>query len=245
LVHLLKKIPLENILIFTKSVKSAHLLSEFLNIYNSSSNISKAISSDVSHTHRKQILHDFSQSNIRILVVSDIYSRGMDFGHVSTVINYDVPSRIKTYVHRSGRTARAGNTGDVYTLLEKKQVKFFRKEIVAKCGRVLAVEKVNVLDADLEMYSDTCQDTLMKLRSKAKGIKQELNINVFDEDEEESEDVDDDMQVDQDQDVDMTEHEIIDNEKTTDLVVGEKPRVERTTTKDKKYTGPNPLEGLL
>ncbi len=56
------------------------------------------------------------------IVCSDVMARGMDIEDVRTVINYDVPVYIKTYIHRVGRTARAGREGAAYTLLQSKEV---------------------------------------------------------------------------------------------------------------------------
>jgi ATP-dependent RNA helicase DDX5/DBP2 len=55
-----------------------------------------------------------------ILVATDVASRGLDVKDVQTVINYDMPFQIEDYVHRIGRTARAGSTGTAYSLFTKK-----------------------------------------------------------------------------------------------------------------------------
>ena len=56
------------------------------------------------------------------LVCSDLISRGIDISHVSHVINYDAPVDMRKYVHRVGRTARAGRQGDAWTLVENQEV---------------------------------------------------------------------------------------------------------------------------
>jgi ATP-dependent RNA helicase DDX51/DBP6 len=56
------------------------------------------------------------------LVCSDLISRGIDISHVSHVVSYDVPVDIRKYVHRVGRTARAGRAGDAWTLVEEQEV---------------------------------------------------------------------------------------------------------------------------
>lgn len=58
-------------------------------------------------------------------MASDNMTRGMDFPRVHTVINYDLPAHIRTYVHRAGRTARAGSTGSVYTILRSEHLGAF------------------------------------------------------------------------------------------------------------------------
>ncbi len=57
------------------------------------------------------------------LVCSDLISRGIDISHVSHVVSYDAPIDIRKYVHRAGRTARAGRTGDAWTLVEEQEVR--------------------------------------------------------------------------------------------------------------------------
>ena len=59
------------------------------------------------------------------LICSDLISRGIDITHVSHVVNYDVPVDMRKYVHRVGRTARAGRAGDAWTLVEEQEVCFF------------------------------------------------------------------------------------------------------------------------
>lgn len=56
------------------------------------------------------------------LICSDLISRGIDISHVSHVVSYDTPVDIRKYVHRVGRTARAGRDGDAWTLVEEQEV---------------------------------------------------------------------------------------------------------------------------
>ncbi|KAF9623715.1 hypothetical protein IFM89_004095 [Coptis chinensis] len=76
---------------------------------------------------RSKTLKEFRDGDIQVLVASDAMIRGMDVEGVRTLINYDVPAYIKTYVHRAGRTARAGQAGRCFTLLRKHEVKRFKK----------------------------------------------------------------------------------------------------------------------
>ena len=62
------------------------------------------------------------------LVCSDLISRGIDISHVSHVVSYDAPVDMRKYVHRVGRTARAGRTGDAWTLVEEQEVCIFRSD---------------------------------------------------------------------------------------------------------------------
>ncbi|KAL7517199.1 hypothetical protein ACHAWF_000113, partial [Thalassiosira exigua] len=88
-------------------------------------------SSSISAKQRAAILRrcrsSESQKKISVLVCSDGMSRGMDLPSVSAVINYDVPAFAKTYIHRCGRTARAGREGKAISVLKGGQVGKFRK----------------------------------------------------------------------------------------------------------------------
>ena len=83
------------------------------------------IHSDLDQNIREQVLAAFVNGRVRILVATDILSRGIHIDNIDLVINYDVPNDGEDYVHRIGRTARAENEGTAYTLInEKEQNKF-------------------------------------------------------------------------------------------------------------------------
>ena len=71
----------------------------------------EVIHSDKTQGARQKALDDFKCGKIRVLVASDIASRGLDVDDISHVINYDIPDEAETYVHRIGRTGRAGQAG--------------------------------------------------------------------------------------------------------------------------------------
>ena len=77
----------------------------------------QAIHGNKSQSQRERVLADFRAGKIRILVATDIAARGIDVDGISHVINYDLPNEPETYVHRIGRTARAGATGIAISLL--------------------------------------------------------------------------------------------------------------------------------
>lgn len=77
-------------------------------------------SSRLSAPQRAANLRAFAAGDAQVLVCSDAMTRGMDVPDVANVINYDAPVYVKTYVHRAGRTARAGRSGQVVTLLRDK-----------------------------------------------------------------------------------------------------------------------------
>lgn len=72
---------------------------------------------NLSQAKREQVVEDFRQGDIRFLVATDIAARGLDIEHVTHVVNYDMPLDVESYVHRIGRTARAGEQGLAVTLV--------------------------------------------------------------------------------------------------------------------------------
>lgn len=89
----------------------------------------RSIHSDLEQAEREEVLRDFRSKNLKILVATDILSRGIDIEDIGLVINYDVPSDAADYIHRIGRTARAASTGVALTLInEFDQQKFSQIE---------------------------------------------------------------------------------------------------------------------
>jgi superfamily II DNA/RNA helicase len=87
------------------------------------------IHSDLDQDKREQVLLDFRNKKLKILVATDILSRGIDIEDIDLVINYDVPNDGEDYIHRIGRTARAASEGTAYTFVtEKEQQKFAQIE---------------------------------------------------------------------------------------------------------------------
>jgi len=74
------------------------------------------LTGDLRQSARKKVLQDFSEGRLRFLVASDVASRGLHIEDVTHIINYDVPQDPEDYVHRIGRTARAGKRGKAFTL---------------------------------------------------------------------------------------------------------------------------------
>jgi superfamily II DNA/RNA helicase len=84
-----------------------------------------AIHSDLTQTDRENVLNQFKNKKIPVLVATDVLSRGIDIDNINLVINYDVPGDAEDYIHRIGRTARAENTGEALTFIsESEQIKF-------------------------------------------------------------------------------------------------------------------------
>ena len=86
-----------------------------------------AISSDLKQTDREEVLGKFRAHQIRVLVATDVMSRGIDIKDINLVINYDAPQDAEDYVHRVGRTARAETTGIALTLVNRDDMHKLKK----------------------------------------------------------------------------------------------------------------------
>lgn len=104
----------ERVLVFTRTRRGAERISHILKARNHSVN---RIHADRSQGQRETALREFRNGNARVLVATDIAARGLDVDSVSHVINYDVPAAPEDYVHRVGRTGRAGNQGKAITIV--------------------------------------------------------------------------------------------------------------------------------
>jgi len=88
-----------------------------------------AIHGDKSQNERDSTLESFKRSEVRILVATDVASRGLDVRDITVVINYDMPKLIEDYIHRIGRTGRAGAFGDSYSFMTEDDRKLVRELI--------------------------------------------------------------------------------------------------------------------
>ena len=114
LAQLLKQEPVDRALIFTRTKHGADKVVKTLEKAGISAN---AIHGNKSQNHRERVLAAFRTGEIRTLVATDIAARGIDVDGISHVVNFDLPNIPETYVHRIGRTARAGAEGVAISLI--------------------------------------------------------------------------------------------------------------------------------
>lgn len=108
LLHILQNKSIQTALVFTRTKHGADKVTRILNRYDVKS---EAIHGNKSQNARQKALNNFKSRITRVLVASDIAARGIDIDDLSCVINFDVPNIPETYVHRIGRTGRAGADG--------------------------------------------------------------------------------------------------------------------------------------
>ena len=127
--HLLRNTIKGSILIFRRTKFGVEKLEQTLlkNGYKVDS-----LHGDKSQNLRQEALNNFKSNKVNILIATDVAARGIDINNLDTVINFDLPNVPETYVHRIGRTARAGNTGASYSFCsadEKSYVKTIQQLI--------------------------------------------------------------------------------------------------------------------
>ena len=113
---------LSYVLIFASSIKNVRGIKKILNKFGMRT---AEMHSGLSQEQRENTIRDFKNKKIKILVATDILSRGIDIKDIELVINYEVPHDTEDYIHRIGRTARAERTGEAITLINQKQVQNF------------------------------------------------------------------------------------------------------------------------
>lgn len=137
------------VLIFTKSSESASRLSRLLSLIHPglANRVGTLTRPSKSSTSRKT-LTAFRRGKVSVIVATDRASRGLDLPALGHVVNYDVPSSLTTYVHRIGRTARAGNEGSAWTLVAHREGRWFSNEIAREGHNSITrpgkVRKVNL-----------------------------------------------------------------------------------------------------
>ena len=131
---MLKKESDQSVLVFSRTKHGADNISRTLK---KAGIQSEAIHGNKSQGQRQRALSDFKSGKIKVMVATDIAARGIDIHELNLVINYDLPDVAETYVHRIGRTGRAGHTGRALTFCTSDE-QVMVKDIQKLTGRKLA-----------------------------------------------------------------------------------------------------------
>lgn len=121
--HVLNTGDVEHALVFTRTKRGADRVAKELN---KNGIASEAIHGNKSQGARERALKGFKNRKIRVLVATDIASRGIDVDKLSHVINYEIPEQAETYVHRIGRTGRAGSSGIALSFCAKDELSYMK-----------------------------------------------------------------------------------------------------------------------
>ncbi|KAK7481852.1 hypothetical protein BaRGS_00026878 [Batillaria attramentaria] len=158
--HFLHNLKFRQVLCFTNSVESTHRLYLLAKLFGGIKVCE--FSSRQQGERRKKIIRQFANGKVDLLVCSDAMARGMDVENVKCVISYDNPPYIKTYIHRVGRTARAGKAGTSISLLEKKEI-FHFKQMMRDAGKWPRIREMKVGRQALRPLVEPFQAALRQL----------------------------------------------------------------------------------
>jgi ATP-dependent RNA helicase DDX51/DBP6 len=192
LFHLLEELIYkgQRTLVFVSSVESTHRLCTLMKIIeekfdpikrppnytkNTSKNSIEAsvfaeYSSRLTRSKRSIVLQQFreAKSSINVLICSDAMARGLDIDLVDNVINYDLPMRPETYIHRVGRAARAGRSGSSYTFLKPTQMQAYKK----------LIEEIKLSNKlEYEIDSERLENAIPKYSRALKALKDRLEYD--------------------------------------------------------------------
>jgi len=153
LMHFLNSKEGERGIIFCKTKAAVNKLAKNLAINRFSSG---AIHGSLTQPIRDRIMGQFREGHINILVATDLAARGIDVQEISYVVNYHLPDTFETYVHRSGRTARAGAKGLSLTVLQKEEVgeiPLFEKELGIKFNLINKPNAVSIEENNAVLWA--------------------------------------------------------------------------------------------
>ncbi len=162
LAQLIKDGAWERALVFTRTKHGANRLVTYLE---KSGIDAAAIHGNKSQTARTRALSEFKDGKVRILVATDIAARGLDIDHLPYVVNFDLPNVAEDYVHRIGRTGRAGCSGMAISLVSADEQKLLRP-IERLLGKKITVE---VIDGFEQNLADKDEETFVNFNRRGRG----------------------------------------------------------------------------
>ncbi|HEY1018316.1 MAG TPA: DEAD/DEAH box helicase [Sediminibacterium sp.] len=156
LIHLLKDAGIKSALVFTRTKHGADKVVKELNRVGIGA---EAIHGNKSQNARQRALGNFKSGETRVLVATDIAARGIDVDNLSHVINFELPNVPETYVHRIGRTGRAGASGIAYSFCDQEEKEFLRdiQKLITNTVPVVTEHPYAMSDTSLSTYKSLPQ----------------------------------------------------------------------------------------
>lgn len=173
LVHLLNKNNLKQVLVFTRTKHGANKLSEALI---KDKITSAAIHGNKSQGARTKALDDFKSGKVRVLVATDIAARGIDIDQLPHVINFELPNVPEDYVHRIGRTGRAGNKGEAISLVcvDEHEYLFGIEKLIKQKINKIAIDGFKV---DPNIKAESISNSKNKNNSQSRATKNKVSTS--------------------------------------------------------------------
>merc|ERR1712029_1329948 len=172
LVHLINEMAGNSFIIFSSTCNGTMKLALMLRNLGFSA---IPLNGQMSQNKRLGALNKFKDRNRSILIATDVASRGLDIPHVDVVLNYDIPTHSKDYIHRVGRTARAGRAGKAITFVSQYDIELYQR-IEKLLGKKLdeyptKSEEVMVLGERVAEAQRFAQKEIKELEEKKKSKK--------------------------------------------------------------------------
>lgn len=166
LVHLCKKLYTERVIIFFRQKKVAHHARIIFGLLGLSC---AELHGSMNQTQRIQSVEDFRDGKVSFLLATDLASRGLDIKGVDTVINYEAPQSLEIYVHRVGRTARAGRSGVAVTLAAEPDRKVVKAAVKAGKAQGAKISSRIIEAAEADLW----QEKVDELEDEVEAVMQE------------------------------------------------------------------------
>lgn len=178
LIRLIEAYDVNLVLIFCNTKKSVDFVKKHLKKQDYPAD---ALHGDMTQKARDKVMNKFRNGNISILVATDVAARGLDIDGVDVVINYDVPQNNDDYIHRIGRTARAGKTGFAFTLVSKDEIPRFKN--ILKYNKIIEKEIPTLSEIDeikVKLILNNVQSSKENLNKYMKILENNKNKNFTD-----------------------------------------------------------------
>ncbi|MCB0358814.1 MAG: DEAD/DEAH box helicase [Bdellovibrionales bacterium] len=169
LLDVLRDKEIERVLIFARTKHRANRLAQQL----SQKKIrAEAIHGNKSQNARQRALREFTSGKVRVLVATDIVARGIDVEGISHVINYELPNEAESYVHRIGRTARAGASGTAWSFCDREETSYLAG-IEKLLKRAIPVAEAHEFHAeDIATFHRSAKEKRTNPRRRSNGRQQ-------------------------------------------------------------------------
>ncbi len=121
-----------------------------------------ALHGDLSQAQRDSVMNRFREKNLQLLVATDIAARGLDVNDLTHIINYNLPDELEAYIHRSGRTGRAGKKGISITIIhsrEQRKIKLLEDKVKKKFNRLPVPDGKEICEKQLFNLIDKIENT--------------------------------------------------------------------------------------
>ena len=130
--------------------------------------VAEALHGGMSQEQRDRVMRRFREESTQLLIATDVAARGLDIGHLSHVVNYDIPSAPDAYVHRIGRTGRAGREGVAITLLEPREMRLLK-----------SIEQVGKRKVSIETLPTVLDIRARRMELTTAAVREALEGNDF------------------------------------------------------------------